>query len=143
MKRRILVALSGGILLIGFSIEPPLHAQTCNDDEAMVKSYVSALTDTVSAVQKESLSDFEKDFHQKTCMTKLGLSLDIVDGLLGCLDKAAKDTTITKEQADAVNTKRQSYGKLKDKLTRDRSELKGAQDSKAAKALIEKFDLSG
>ena len=143
MKRRILVALSGGILFIGFSIEPPLHAQTCNDDEAMVKSYVSALTDTVSAVQKESLSDFEKDFHQKTCMTKLGLSLDIVDGLLGCLDKAAKDTTITKEQADAVNTKRQSYGKLKDKLTRDRSELKGAQDSKAAKALIEKFDLSG
>jgi hypothetical protein len=138
MKRRVLIVLLG-TFLTGLTFSAALHAQTCNDDEAMVKSYVQSLTNLVATVKKESEPDFERQYHQKATMANLGLTLGMIDGLLDCLDKAAKDPTATKPQTDSMEAKRQAYARLKANLERDQAGLKAAHVPKAAKALIEKF----
>ncbi len=119
-----------------------LAAQACKDEEAMTDDYKKSMSDLVETVKKESLTDFEKAYHQKSSLTKLSLYSTMVDGLVGCLDKAAQDTTATKEQVDAYKAKREAYGKLKDKIQQDRNALKATEASKEAKALIAKFDLA-
>jgi len=97
----------------------------------------------VETVKKESLLAFEKAYHQKSSLSRLALYGTNVDSLLSCLDKAAQDTTATKEQVEAYKAKRESYAKLKGKIQQDRNALKAAEAPKDAKALIEKFDLGG
>jgi hypothetical protein len=118
------------------------QAPACDDDEAMVESYRQDLSGLTDTVRKESLADFEKDYHQRTCLTKLTLSLGVVNELESCLDKAAEDPAATKDQAAAYKAKHDAYAKLKDKLGTGQKELKAAEAPKAAKALIEKFDFS-
>jgi hypothetical protein len=139
MKRRVLIVLFLGTFLTGLTFSAALNAQTCNDDEAMVKSYVQSLTDLVATVKKESETDFERKYHQKATMADLTLTLGMIDGLLDCLDKAVKDPTATKPQVDSMEVKRQAYAQLKANLKRDHDGLKAAHVPKAAKALIEKF----
>jgi outer membrane lipoprotein-sorting protein len=117
-------------------------AQQCDDDESMVTDYKKDLTQLVENTRKESLADFEKGFHQKTCLTKLTLSLSMLNELVSCLEKAVADSTATKEQADANKTKLDAYTKLKDKVEGYRKKLKATDDPKEAKALIEKFNFS-
>jgi hypothetical protein len=142
MKRRVLVVIFFIPMLLVLAVRQPLYSQTCNDNEAMVKSYETTLADLVSAVKKESLSDFQKDYHQQSCLTDLNLSLTVVDPLLECLDKEAKDSAATKEQVDAAKSKEQAYAKLKSMLGHDRDALKAAKDPKAAKAIIEKITIT-
>jgi hypothetical protein len=118
------------------------EAPACGDDEAMVESYRQDLSGLTDTVRKESLADFEKGYHQRTCLTKLTLSLGLVDELESCLDKAAQDPATSKEQAAAYKAKHDAYAKLKDKFDAEHKELKAAEAPKAAKALIEKFDFS-
>jgi uncharacterized protein YfaS (alpha-2-macroglobulin family) len=141
MKRRILTILVLGTFLPALSVPKRFIAQTCNDDESMVKSYEKTLTNLVSAVQKESLSDFQSHYHEQSCLTDLNLSLSLIDSLLDCLSKAAKDPAATKEQTDAAKNKTQEYSKLKSVLTQDLDALKAVKEPKAAKALIEKFTI--
>lgn len=143
MKRTIGVTLlvgAGWVFLLG---PQRLSAQACKDDEAMAGDYKQALTDLVETVKKESLPDFEKAFHQKSSLTKLTLYNGIVGGLVSCLDKAAQDTTATKEEVEAYKAKRANFAKLQDKIQHDRDALKAAGAPKDAKALIAKFDLAG
>jgi exonuclease VII large subunit len=119
----------------------PLFAQACKDEAAMVEDYKKSIADLADMVKKESLTDFQNKYHQRSCLTKLTLSLGFVDELVSCLDKAAHDTTANKEQVDAYKAKRETYAKLKGKLDQDRNSLKAAEP-REAKALIEKFDLS-
>jgi len=119
-----------------------LFGQSCDDDEAMVKDYQKSLADLVATVKKESLGEFERAYHQKSCMTKLTLCLSMVNGLIDCLDKASQDATATKEQVGAYKAKRETYAKLKGKIELGKSALKSAETPKGAKASIEKFDLS-
>lgn len=142
MKRRILTVILAGSLLLGLPILQSLHGQTCSSDEGMVKSYVQSLTDLVGKVKKESLSDFEKDYHKQSCLTRLTLSLGIVDSLIDCLNKAAKDPAATPQQVTAIKGKLQNYVKLKSLLEKDRDSLKSAKDTKTAKSIIEKFVIS-
>ena len=142
MKSRILAIILAGPLLIGLPILQSLHGQTCNDDEGMVKSYVQSLTDLVGTVKKESLSDFQKDYHEQSCLTRITLSLGIVNSLIDCLTKAAKDPAVTPEQTAAIKSKLQNYVKLKSLLEQDQNTLKSAKDPKTAKSIIEKFVLS-
>lgn len=142
MKRRILTAILAGPLLFGLPILQSLHGQTCNDDEGMVKSYVQSLTDLVGTVKKESLSDFQKDYHEQSCLSRLTLSLGVVGNLIDCLNKAAKDPAATPAQLAAIKTEIESYTKLKAVLEQDRDALKAAKDTKAAKSIIEKFVLT-
>lgn len=117
-------------------------AQSCEDDEAMVESYRKDIASLVDTTRKESLAEFEKSFHQKSCLTKLSLCLSLADELLNCLDKAGQDPAATKQQAEDTKAKRESYTKLRNKVSDDHKSLKAAETSKDAKALIEKFDLS-
>ena len=67
----------------------------------MVVDYKKGLTELVETTRKETQANFEKAFHQKTGVTKLGLCLMMVDELVSCLDKASEDATATKDQAEA------------------------------------------
>ncbi|HZT70191.1 MAG TPA: hypothetical protein VFC10_10665 [Terriglobia bacterium] len=142
MKRRILIVLLAGPLLLGLPTRYSLRGQTCTDDEGMVKSYVQSITDLIDTVKKENLPDFEKAYHEQSCLTRLTLALGIVNSLIDCLNKAAKDPAATQEQIAAIKTKLQSYTKLKSTLEQDHESLKAAKDTKTAKALIEKFVIS-
>ena len=142
MKRRILTVILAGPLLFGLPILRSIHGQTCNDDEGMVKSYVQGITDLVGTVKKESLSDFEKDYHMQSCLTRLTLSVGIVGSLIDCLNKATKDPAATPAQLASIKTKLGNYTKLKTALEQDRDDLKAAKDAKTAKSIIEKFVIS-
>ncbi len=137
----------GAMLLMGALVclgQRPALAQAspaCQDDEEMTKSTVKDIGDLVGAVKKESLGDFEKFYHQKTFASKSGLGLSVVGGLVDCLDKAAQDSTATKEQVEAEKAKRASYAKLKERIEQTRTAVKSA-DPKDAKAQIEKLALS-
>ncbi len=119
-----------------------LQAQGCDDDEAMVSSYVKDLGGLVDTVRKENLDQFEKSYHQRTSLTKLSLSLGMVKELEDCLDKDAHDPAATKEQASSDQSKHDKYAKLQGKIEVDQKSLKAASEPKQAKAEIEKFDFS-
>ncbi|TAM84732.1 MAG: hypothetical protein EPN47_01055 [Acidobacteria bacterium] len=142
MKRRILMVILTGPLLFGLPGLHLLHGQTCSDDEGMVQSYVQGIADLVGTVKKESLSDFANDYHQQSCLTRLTLSLGIVDSLVDCLNKAAKDPAATQEQVATAKGKLEKYTKLKSTLEQDHDSLKAAKDAKTAKSIIEKFVIS-
>lgn len=142
MKRRILPLILTGPLLFGLPILHSLHAQACSDDEGMVQSYVQSIDDLIGTVKKESLSDFEKDYHQRSCLSRLTLSLGIIDSLVDCLSKAAKDPAATQEQIAAAKGKLDKYSKLKSALVQARDTLKAAKDTKGAKSAIEKFAIA-
>jgi hypothetical protein len=129
-------------LLFCLPSQQPLLAQACQDMESMVGSYTKGITELVDTVKKESLEDFQKAYHQKNCLTKLTLCLNIVNQVVDCYAKAAQDTMATKEQVDAAKAKRESYARLKAKVEQDRNNLKATEAAKDAKALIAKIDLS-
>jgi hypothetical protein len=117
-------------------------AQACQDDESMVTANTKDLSDSVAEVRKESLDDFVRQFHQKSIGVKLSLSSGMVEEVVGCLDKATKDATATKEQVGAYKAKSATYAKLKATIDQAVKGLKTATDPKQAKALIEKLDFS-
>jgi hypothetical protein len=141
MKKVIsILALTGAVWSCCLG-QQKFFAQGCRDEEAMVVDYTNGIVDLLATTRKESLADFEKGYHQKTMLTKLRLSAGMIDGLVECLQKASADTAATKEQVDAYKAKVERYTKLKGKLEADQKSLKAAADDpKAAKALIEKFD---
>jgi len=108
----------------------------------MVDEFKQGLLASVDTVKKESLENFERSFHQKTCLTKLTLAINAMDEVLSCLDKASQDASATKEQAAAYKAQKESDAKLKEKMTQYKSQLKAIEAPKDAKALIEKFDLA-
>jgi hypothetical protein len=145
MKSVLLILLTMGVCLIGpasvraLQQAAPAQVQACKTDEGIVVSIKQDLADTVTAVKKESLDDFQKDFHQQACMSKISICLQTVQDLLSCLDKAAHDPG---PAANECKTKEAAYGKFKAALQQDLAELKAAKDSKTAKNDIEKFDFT-
>ncbi len=140
MKHATRIALL--VCLVSWLGPRPLLGQACKDEEMMSDESGKALAELVGTVKKESLQDFQRAYHQKSCLNKLTFSLNAVNGVLACLDKAGQDTTAAKEDLDAYKAKREAYGKRKERIERDRKALKDAADAKDAKALIEKFDVS-
>lgn len=140
MNSKLFLALFLSASFGSLSLARPAFAQACKDDESIVKEYDKDLNGFVQIVKKESQSDFDRFYHQKSCLSKLTFCLTAIDGLLSCLDKAAQDSAAPKEEADASKAKRESYGKLKGRVGNGRKALKDSSDSKQAKALIEKFD---
>jgi hypothetical protein len=135
----------GFTILIPFTLclgQRPLLAQACQDEEGMVKTSLNDLTDLIGTVKKENVTDFQSHYHQKSYLSKTTFLVSVVGGLLDCLDKAAQDSTATKEQVDTYKAKRQTYAKLKSKVEEKKNAVKSANDPQNAKALIEKSDLS-
>jgi len=143
MNRRMGFVLFMGTAALGLFAPHPLRAQTCQDEEAMVTDYKQSISDLAASVKKESLADFERAYHRKSCLTKLTLSLGIAGGAADCFNKAAEDPATPKDQVATDKAKSDSYTKLKDKLGHYRDALKSAEAGKDAKALIEKIDLTG
>ena len=142
MSNRMGIVLLLGLMPAGLVSQRPLFAQACQDEEAMVADYKKTITDLIATVQKESLADFERLFHRKSCLVKLTFCASVLDGLVACLEKAPQDPTATKEQKQAYKAKHESYSKLKEKVAQYRDSLKATEVGKEAKALIEKFDLA-
>ncbi len=138
-------AIVGFSLLVALMICPgqqSLLAQVCQDEEEMVKTSLKDLTDLVDAVKKENVTDFQNHYHQKSYLSKATFLVSVIGGFVDCLDKAAQDSTATKEQVETYKAKHQTYTKLKSKVEEEKNALKSTEDAKNAKALIEKFDLS-
>src|SRR5947199_9409939 len=111
--RRIIgtVLLVGG--LAGCLGQRTLLAQACQDDEEMSKTTLKDITDLVGTVKKESLADFERAYHQKSCVSKAGFSLTVISGRVSCLDKAAQHSAACNEQAAAYKPNRDSTTKTR------------------------------
>jgi hypothetical protein len=135
----------GFAMLVGLMICPsqrPLLAQACQDEQEMVKISLKDLTDLVDVVKKENVTDFQNHYHQKSYLSKATFLVSVVGGLTDCLDKAAQDSTATKEQVESYKAKQQTFAKLKSKVEKEKNAVKSTQEAKGAKALIEKSDLS-
>ena len=142
MKLRTGAILLAGTLLSICISGRTLLAQACKDEETMVEDYEKTLTDMIATVKQENLEDFTRHFHQKSCLSKLGLCSSIVSVANQCLDKASREPSTTKEESKDIEAKRQSYNSLQAKAEEYSKELKAAESPKDAKALITKFDLS-
>jgi hypothetical protein len=134
-----LLLLTGSILFLG---PRPVWGQACQDDEEMLKVSIKDVSDLVDTVKKENVSDFQNHYHQKSYVSKMTFLLRTTGGLIDCLNKAAQDTTATKEQVDAYKVKRDAYAKFKARLEQDEGTIKSTEDAKNAKGLIEKCNLS-
>jgi hypothetical protein len=131
-----------GFLFAAALVPQPLWAQGCDADEAMVVDYMKDISTLVVTTRKESLEEFQKEYHQKTCLTKLTLALSLVKELETCLDNKAHDPAATREQSDTAKGKQKKFAKLQATIEKDQQDLKGAESPKAAKAVIGKFDFS-
>ena len=108
----------------------------------MVKTSLKDLTDLVGAVKKETATDFQNHYHQKSYLSKATFLVSVVGGLIDCLEKAAQDSTATNEQVESYKAKHQTCAKLKSKVGEEKNAVKSTEDPKNAKALIEKSNLS-
>src|ERR1051326_7620355 len=118
------------------------RAQACQDEETMFKTSLKDVSDLVDSVKKENVSDFQNHYHQKSYVSKTTFLLGMAGGLIDCLNKAAQDSTATKEQVAAYKQKRDAYAKFKARLEQDEGTIKSTGDAKNAKSLIEKCNLS-
>lgn len=140
MKNTTAIILWGGLLLSTSLLSPqPLLARACQGDEATVEAYEKSLMDLVGKVQKESLKEFQRDYHEQTCLTTLTLCYTAASDAMNCLEKAEKNPTVTKDQINAEEARQAAYVKLRKKTESERKALKAAKGSKDAKALIGKF----
>lgn len=132
-----------GLVLTALTwVGPRLAAQSCDDDDAMAQGSIATLANLVATVKKETLADFQAKYHQKNAASKLAFAIAGLDEAIACRSKAGQDSTATPDQAAANRSKQENDTKLRQRFDRYRKELKAADDPKAAKALIESFDLS-
>jgi hypothetical protein len=137
----------GITLLVGAGIGlfmGPEHvlAQACKDELSMVDGSKQALAEFTEKVKNESSANFETFNHQKSAVNKLSLHSSMLGELVACLDKAAQDPTLSKEDAGAAKTQHDVLLKLQEKIKAQQGPIKDAKDAKEAKALVEKLDLA-
>ncbi len=119
-----------------------VFAQVCPDETSMVDGSKQALVEFIGTVKKESVADFETMDHQKSAVFKLSLHEGMLGDLAKCLDKAAQDPAASKDAAAAAKAQHDATVKLQEKLKQQEAAIKDAKESKDAKALVEKIDLS-
>ena len=128
---------------IGIFIGPQrAFAQACKDELSMVDGSKQALVEFTEKVKNESSANFETFNHQKSAVNKLSLHTSMLGELVTCLDKAAQDPTLSKEDAAAAKTQHDVSLKLQEKIKAQQGPIKDAKEAKEAKALVEKLDLA-
>lgn len=142
MKNIMAIILLGAAVAAVLLTPYPLFAQACQGDEAAVEAYQKSLTDLVDKVQKENLQEFQRDYHEQSCLTTLTLCYTAAGEAVSCLEKMEKDPTATRDLINAEKAKRDAYAKLHAKIGQDRNALKAAKKPEDAKALIAKFEFS-
>lgn len=108
----------------------------------MLDGSKQALLEVTAAVRKESLPDFERGNEQKSVVNKLGIHTSMLQELMDCLDKVQQDTSASKADVEAAKAQRDASAKLLEKIQHQEGDIKDAKESKNAKALIEKLDLT-
>jgi soluble cytochrome b562 len=142
MKTGIVLFLFLAGAVSGLAEDKKSASQACADEETMVTDYQKGISDLVGTVHKEKLEEFERAFHRKSCLNKLNLCEGILDTANACLDDTLKNSSTSKADAESYRAKRDAYSKLKARLIQYRDSLKSKEEDKAAKALIETFDLA-
>lgn len=143
MRRKVAASLWGAMVFLCVFFSPaPARSQACEEEDAMIRDYRKSLVELVDTVRKESLEQFQRAYRQKSCLNRLTFFLVAFDPVLECLEKAAAAPNTPKAQATALREKHEGYVKLKAKVEEYRDALKKAGDDKAAKAVIEKFELT-
>lgn len=141
MKVELGLALILGVVSTGWAKEKePPPPPPCQDEEMMVGDYRKSIGELVETVKKETQTDFDKAYHQRSTVTKLSLVLPLLGQLEACLDKASQGSAATKDQVSTYKTKREATLKLKDKVDQYKTSLKAAT-SKEAKGVVEKIEL--
>ena len=108
----------------------------------MVADYRKTLAEMVGTVKTESLDDFRRAYHRRSCLTKLTLCTTVVEGAVTCFEHAAQDTSAPKAQAETYKTKRDAYAKLKERVGHYHDALKAAEMDEDAKPLIEEMNFA-
>jgi 5'-deoxynucleotidase YfbR-like HD superfamily hydrolase len=134
MRAHSAIVLGLGVAAFGL-MGPRARAQApaCQDEEAVAQNMVQDVAAGVDTVKKETLSDFESKYHQKSLTNKLTFAFTAVDAALQCLDKATGDSTAA--------GRKDAESKLKARLSGYHDALKAQTDPKAAKELIGTFEL--
>jgi hypothetical protein len=137
----ILILLTAAIVCFG-GRQARAQAQACQDEEEMFKTSLKDVSDLVDAVKKETITDFESHYHQKSYLSKATFLLTMVGALVDCLAKASQDSSASKDQVQSYKTKQELYSKLKGRFEQEKNAVKSTEDAKKSKTLIEKIDLS-
>ena len=137
----------GIALLVGASVSlivgpQPVRAQACKDEVEMVDGSKQALVSFTDTVKKESFAVFETSDHQKSALNRISMHVGMLGELVTCLDKAAQDTTLTKEDAAAAKTQRDAAAKLLAKIKDQQGAIKNAKTPNDAKTLIGNLDVA-
>ena len=128
---------------IGFFIGPQhALAQACKDELSMVDGSKQALMEFTEKVKNESFANFETFNHQKSAVNKLGLHNSMLGELIGCLEKAAQDSTLSKEVVAAAKTQHDASVTIQAKIKQQHGLIKNAKTPSDAKALIGNLDFA-
>ena len=125
-----------------FSGPLQIYAQACKDEVSMVDGSRQDLAGFTAEVKGESLSKFETLDHHKAAVSKLSTHDGMLGELISCLDKAAQDATLTKEDAAAAKTQHDTSVKLQAKIKQQYGLIKNAKTPSGAKALIGNLDFA-
>ena len=119
-----------------------VFAQACKDEVSMVDGSRQDLAGFTAEVKGESLPKFESSNHQKAAVSKLSMHDGMLGELIGCLDKAVQDTTLSKEDVAAAKTQYDAAVKLRAKIKEQHGAIKNAKTPSDAKALIGNLDFA-
>ena len=115
----------------------------CVDEEAMPNHYRKELTDLTAAVKQEGLGDFERQYHRKKGKNFLTFWSIAVESAVACYETAAQEPTTTKKLRAEMEAKREAATLEGEQLKEMAETLKRARSPKAAKAVIEGFEVPG
>jgi len=108
----------------------------------MVDGSQQDLVGLAQEVKGETLPKFELLNHQKAALSKLSMHDGMLGELISCLDKAAQDSTLAKEDAAAAKTRHDAAVKLQAKIKHEESALKAAKSPNEAKLLVGSLDFA-
>ena len=117
-------------------------AQACKDEVSMVDGSRQDLAGFTAEVKGESLPKFESLNHQKAAVSKLSMHDSMLGELISCLDKAAQDTTLSKEDVAAAKTQHDASVTIQAKIKQQHGLIKNAKTPSDAKALIGNLDFA-
>ena len=115
----------------------------CVDEEAMPNHYRKELTDLTATVKQERLGDFERQYHRNTGQNFLTFWSLAVETAVACYETAAQEPPTTKKLRAELEAKREAATLEGEKLKELAETLKKARSPKAAKAVIEAFEIPG
>jgi hypothetical protein len=121
---------------------PNTFAQSCKDEISMVEGSRQDLTAFAGTVKGENLTKFETLNHQKGAVSKLSMHDGMLGELIDCLDKAAHDATLTKEDSAAAQKLHDDAVKLQTKIKQEQHAIRAAENPQDAKTLIAGLDFA-